>query len=82
LGLDFAELSAKGQVAYIALVAGDSDFHPAIEHAKREGVCVWLFHGPKVSPHNSECTYSEELWQCADERCEIDQAFIDRIKRP
>jgi len=82
LGLDFAELSAKGQVSYIALVAGDSDFHPAIEHAKREGVCVWLFHGPKVSPDNGESTYSEELWRCADERYEIDQAFIDRIKRP
>lgn len=82
LGLDFAELSAKGQVAYIALIAGDSDFVPAIEHAKKEGVCVWLFHGPKVSPDNGERTYSEELWQCADERCEIDQAFIDKIKQP
>lgn len=81
LGLDFAELSSKGQVSYIALVAGDSDFHPAVEHAKKEGVCVWLFHGPKVSPDNGERTYSEELWQCADERCEIDQAFIDKIKR-
>lgn len=81
LGLDFAELSAKGQVGYIALVAGDSDFLPAIEYAKKEGVCVWLFHGPKVSPDNGESTYSQELWQCADERCEIDQAFITRIKR-
>jgi uncharacterized LabA/DUF88 family protein len=81
LGLDFADLSAKGQVSYIALVAGDSDFHPAVEHAKQEGVCVWLFHGPKVSPDNYESTYSEELWQCADERCEINQVFIDKIKR-
>ena len=78
--MDFAELSAKGQVGHIALVAGDSDFYPAVEYAKREGVCVWLFHGPKVSPANHENTYSQELWQCADERVEIDQTFVDSIK--
>ena len=81
LGLDFAEQSTKGQISYIALLAGDSDFCPAVEFAKKESVCVWLFHGPKVSPGNGERTYSEDLWQCADERCEIDQAFIDKIKR-
>lgn len=81
LGLDFAEQSTKGQITHVALVAGDSDFCPAVEFAKREGVCVWLFHGPKVSPATGECTYAKDLWRCSDERCEIDQAFIDKVKR-
>ena len=53
LGLDIALLSAKSRVTHIALVAGDSDFLPAVEVAKREGVAVWLFHGPRE-------TYSRE----------------------
>lgn len=81
LGLDFAEQSTKRQITHVALVAGDSDFCPAIEFAKREGICVWLFHGPRVSPANRENTYSIDLWQCADERYEIDQSFIDKVKR-
>lgn len=81
LGLDFAEQSTKRQISHVGLVAGDSDFCPAVEFAKRESICVWLFHGPKVSPETAECTYAEALWQCADERCEIDQAFIDKVKR-
>jgi uncharacterized LabA/DUF88 family protein len=80
--LDFAEQSTKHQITHVALVAGDSDFGPAIEFAKREGVCTWLFHGPQVSPSSGECTYAQDLWQCADERHEIDQAFIDKVKRP
>lgn len=82
LGLDFAEQSTKHQVNHVALVAGDSDFCPAIEFAKREGVCTWLFHGPKVSPANGDCTFARDLWQHADERYEIDQTFIDRVKKP
>lgn len=81
LGLDFAEQSTKGQITHVALVAGDSDYCPAVEFAKREGICVWLFHGPRISPANGESTYSMDLWQCSDERCEIDQAFIDKVKR-
>lgn len=83
LGLDFAELSTKRQVSHIALFAGDSDFCPAVDFAKKEGVCVWLFHGPRFSKSMSkgECTFAEDLWKCCDERCEIDQKFVDLIKR-
>jgi len=52
LGLDFAEQSSKGHITHLALVAGDSDYCPAVEFAKKESVCVWLFHGPTVSPNN------------------------------
>jgi len=81
LGLDFAEQSTKGHITHLALIAGDGDYCPAVDFAKKESVCVWLFHGPKISPANKECTYSEELWKSCDERFEIDLAFISRVNR-
>lgn len=81
LGLDFAELSTKGHITHLALIAGDSDYCPAVEFAKRESVCVWLFHGPAFSPITRESTYAQELWTLADERHQIDQAFINKVKR-
>lgn len=74
LGLDLAEQSTKRQITHLALVTGDSDLCPAVEFAKREGVCVWLFHGPRN-------TFARDLWRCCDERFEIDQPFIDRVRR-
>jgi uncharacterized LabA/DUF88 family protein len=81
LGLDFAEQSTKGLITHLALIAGDSDLCPAVEFAKAQSVCVWLFHGPRISPANGECTFAEPLWSCCDERYEIDQAFVDKTKR-
>ena len=74
LGLDIALLSARQRVTHMALLAGDADFHPAVQVAKQEGVSFWLLHGPRG-------TYSRELWQEADERVEIDMAFVDTIRR-
>ena len=74
LGLDIALLSAKQQITHMALLAGDSDFVPAVQVAKREGVSFWLVHGPPG-------TYSGELWQEADERVELDDAFMDAVRR-
>lgn len=73
LGLDIALLSAKQQITHVALLAGDSDFLPAVTVAKREGVSFWLFHGPPSS-------YSRELWREADERIEMDGAFMDAVR--
>ena len=42
IGLDIAWLSLKGIVDKIVLVTGDSDFIPAMEFARREGVLVYL----------------------------------------
>jgi len=42
LGLDIASLAYKKQVEKIVLVAGDSDFVPAIKLARREGIDVVL----------------------------------------
>lgn len=82
LGLDFALLSGKKQITHAAILAGDSDLLPAIEAAKLEGLSVWLFHGPRVSQLDGTATYAIELWGAADERCEIDAAFMKRIERP
>ena len=72
LGVDLVQLSAKQNIQEAIIVAGDSDFIPAIVAAKSEGVLVKLFHGAK--PQN-------ELWREADERVRIDQQFIDSIRR-
>lgn len=72
LAVDLTQLAAKGQIQRAILVAGDSDFIPAIEVAKNEGVVVTLYHGS---------SYHSDLWQSADERYLIDRAMIDSIQR-
>ena len=72
LGVDLVQLSAKQNIQEAILVAGDSDFIPALVAAKSEGVLVKLFHGD--SPHN-------ELWREADERVRLDQTLIDSVRR-
>jgi len=74
LGLDFALLAGKHQIGHAAIISGDADLIPAVEVAKQEGVCVWLFHGP-------EHTYARELWDVADERVALTQPFMDSIAR-
>jgi uncharacterized LabA/DUF88 family protein len=70
MGVDLVLLAAKHQISDAAILAGDSDFLPAIEAAKPEGVVIHLFHGSH--PHN-------DLVSRCDERTRIDQAFIDSI---
>ena len=74
LGLDVALLSTKQQITHAAIVGGDSDFLPAVDLASQEGVSTWLFHGP--APR-----YADELWLRADERYELDDAFMQRVAR-
>ncbi len=75
LGLDFALLAGKHQIAHAAIVSGDSDLVPAVTVAKQEGVCVWLFHGPGPKP-GTPSSYARELWNVADERFEMDNTFL------
>lgn len=70
LSIDLVHLSAKGGISDAAIVAGDSDFVPAIERAKTESVAIWLFHGQRV--HNS-------LRDAADERIAFTSDFINGI---
>lgn len=70
MGVDLALLAAKHQITDAAIVAGDSDFLPAIEAAKTEGVVVHLYHGR--SPHR-------DLISSCDERIRIEQPFVDSV---
>lgn len=72
LGVDLVQLAAKHQITDAMIVAGDSDFLPAVEVAKQEGVVVHLYHGSR--PHN-------ELVDCCDERVRIDAELIEAIRR-
>ncbi len=72
LGVDMVQLAAKGRIQQVVLIAGDSDFIPAVNIAKSEGVLIRLFHG--------EGCHSE-LWQVADERVKMDQPFIDAVRQ-
>ncbi|GAI74122.1 unnamed protein product, partial [marine sediment metagenome] len=46
LGLDLGSLVSTGKVEETAIVAGDSDFIPAVDFAKEKGVVTLLVHGP------------------------------------
>ena len=71
MGVDLVLLSAKHQITDAAILAGDSDFLPAIGVAKPEGVVVHLFHGH--NPHH-------DLVAGCDERTRISKEFIDSIR--
>ena len=71
LSVDLATLAAKHVIQEAAIVAGDSDFIPAVEAAKSEGVLIRLFHGQSVH---------SDLWTAADERVQFSQEFIDSIR--
>jgi uncharacterized LabA/DUF88 family protein len=70
LSIDLVELSAKEKIETAILVAGDSDFVPAVKKAKDNGVRVILF----CSSDKNE--YHRNLWNEADRRIFINGAFI------
>ena len=65
-------LAAKQSIQEAILVAGDSDFSPAVLVAKAEGVLIRLYHGHR--PHS-------DLWQEADERVQLTESLIDSVRR-
>jgi uncharacterized LabA/DUF88 family protein len=79
LGVDMVQLAATRQIGCAVLLAGDSDFVPAIEAAKSYGVLCMLWHGPIRSGLAN--TVHQELWDLCDERLEITQLLIDGVKR-
>ena len=70
MGVDLVLLAAKNSISDAAILAGDSDFLPAIDAAKPEGVVVHLYHGER--PHH-------DLVARCDERTKIDQSFINSV---
>lgn len=72
LACDLVQLSIKNKIEKAIIITGDSDFLPAIDIAKKEGVSITLLHGSTCKPHN-------DLYDIADHRKIIDQTFIDQI---
>ncbi len=70
LGIDVVRLVASRAISDVAIIAGDSDFVPALQVAKNDGAIVHLFHGK--NPHL-------ELRDLSDEHHLIDQDFIKAI---
>jgi uncharacterized LabA/DUF88 family protein len=75
LSIDLVNLAASGQISDAVLLAGDSDFLPAVKVAKEHGVNVFLYHG------KDRYDYHDSLWTICDERIPIDLAFLDKVKR-
>ena len=76
LSLDMVNLAATKQVSNIILIAGDSDYIPAIELTKTHGVGVILYHSQRRD------NYHIDLWETCDERFPITQSVINKIKIP
>ena len=81
LGLDIALLAGKRQISHVAVLSGDSDLVPAFEAAQQEGILVWLVHGPRQPKNGGPSTYAKELWETADDRLLLDDAFMARVAR-
>ncbi len=73
ISLDIVNMCFANQVQQIILVAGDSDFVPAIKKAKNCGAVVHLFYHPE-SVHN-------ELLDEIDELHPIDEELINKCKK-
>lgn len=73
LAVDLVLLATKRQITRAIIVTGDSDFLPAIQAAKNEGVLIHLYHGVGDNqPHR-------DLWDAVDSRTTIDKAFLNGI---
>jgi len=70
--LDISTMSYENQVQHIIIIAGDSDFIPAIRNAKSYGTIIHLFYHPS-SVHN-------DLLDIVDERYEMTSDLITKIK--
>jgi len=73
IAVDLVRLSFSHQITKAIIISGDSDLVPAIEGAKDAGVVVQLWYSRRAV-HN-------ELLQAADERFEVDQSLIAKLRR-
>ena len=79
LSVDLVRLAATSQITQAVLLAGDSDFLPAVEAAKNHGVLLNLCHGPTRQPGAN--TVHHDLWSACDERTELTMDVIDELRR-
>ena len=75
LATDLVMHSTKRIITHAALLTGDSDFLPAIEIAKSEGVHMTLFYSEEDA-----LRAHDELIDAVDERKIIDKDLLDNMK--
>lgn len=86
LSIDMIRLASKQQMHKAILIAGDADYVPVVKATKDEGVSVTLYHSTGLQTIPGDYSgkqvkkYSDELWQACDERREITQDLIDKVK--
>ncbi len=68
LAIDMIKLALKNKIQHIILITGDSDFVPAVQYVKEEGVIVHLRH--------AEITYSKELSLTCDTSEKLSRAVL------
>ncbi|MBU0662881.1 MAG: NYN domain-containing protein [Candidatus Diapherotrites archaeon] len=74
LGIDMTSLSAGNKIHKAVLVAGDSDFLPAVLFAKQAGVLVSLYYDPGTYVHDS-------LYEACDDRLELTKELLKKFRR-
>lgn len=67
LGCDLVLLSAKGKIGKAIIITGDSDFIPAIDIAKNEGVEIELVYEGNHKPHQNLTTIAD-IRRCITEQ--------------
>ncbi len=77
LSVDMVRHAAAGHIQHIILVAGDSDFIPAVEAAKESGATVSVWYGDENSIH-------KDLFALADITHKIDMKKVPgkKVKPP
>ncbi|MHA1423914.1 MAG: NYN domain-containing protein [Candidatus Thorarchaeota archaeon] len=80
LSVDLVRMSWSNQIDTAIIIAGDSDFVPAIQAAKDAGVLVIVYHATCYdSSGNIRTIAHNELLDACDECKIVDQAMIDSI---
>ena len=77
LGVDMAILAGKQSVSKVVLLSGDSDFTPAVDAVKAEGVLTTVWYGSS----SDQTRPSDDLLRACDERHEITSEDIHSILR-
>lgn len=75
VAVDLVLLAVKHRIEKASILTGYSDFIPAIQVAKNEGVMIELWHG------EGNCAPHRELWESVDRRVPIKQELIDPVRR-
>lgn len=79
LGMDMVDLAVTKRVDKVILLAGDSDFLPAVDRVKAMNVSVVVWHGPRG--YGEQKTIHDELWFACDERFELTMELMEQLNR-